>query len=122
LLLAIDAALRIEAKDRPQTVTDFQGLLNAPSTDDTVPHTATRDSAAGKVAEVTTDKPLVRQPLVTPSGAGLPARKKRRGAYLMGNIPGRETQEVLTAEGRRVIALYDLFARSNAENRAVATS
>jgi predicted dehydrogenase len=38
-------------------------------------------------------------------------------------LAGREAQEVLTAEeGRRVIALFDLFARSNAEKRAVATS
>lgn len=36
-------------------------------------------------------------------------------------LAGREPQEVLTAEdGRRVIALYDLFARSNAEGRAIA--
>ncbi len=36
-------------------------------------------------------------------------------------LAGREPQEALTArEGRRVIALYDLFRRSNAERRAVA--
>jgi predicted dehydrogenase len=35
-------------------------------------------------------------------------------------LAGREPQEALTArEGRRVIALYDLFARSNAEGRAI---
>ena len=38
-------------------------------------------------------------------------------------IAGREPQQVLSAEeGRRVIALYDLFARSNAEGRAVAVA
>jgi predicted dehydrogenase len=36
-------------------------------------------------------------------------------------LAGREPEEVLTAqEGRRVIALYDLFQRSSAERRAVA--
>ena len=36
-------------------------------------------------------------------------------------LAGREAQEALTArEGRRVIALYDLFQRSNAERRAIA--
>jgi predicted dehydrogenase len=36
-------------------------------------------------------------------------------------LAGRELEEVLTAQaGRRVIALYDLFQRSNAERRAVA--
>jgi predicted dehydrogenase len=36
-------------------------------------------------------------------------------------LKGREPQEALTArEGRRVIALYDLFQRSNAERRAIA--
>jgi predicted dehydrogenase len=36
-------------------------------------------------------------------------------------LAGREPEEVLTAqEGRRVIAFYDLFQRSNAERRAVA--
>ena len=36
-------------------------------------------------------------------------------------LAGREPEEVLTAqEGRRVIALYDLFQRSNLERRAVA--
>ena len=36
-------------------------------------------------------------------------------------LAGREPEEVLTAqEGRRVIALYDLFQRSNAERRTVA--
>ena len=35
-------------------------------------------------------------------------------------LAGREPQEVLNArEGRRVIALYDLFQRSNAERRAL---
>jgi predicted dehydrogenase len=35
-------------------------------------------------------------------------------------IAGREPQEVLTArEGRRVIALYEMFQRSNAERRAI---
>jgi predicted dehydrogenase len=35
-------------------------------------------------------------------------------------ITGRADQEILTArEGRRVIALYDLFQRSNAERRAI---
>ena len=35
-------------------------------------------------------------------------------------LAGREPQEALTArEGRRVIALYDLFQRANAERRAV---
>src|SRR5580692_459642 len=36
-------------------------------------------------------------------------------------LAGRESEEALTAqEGRRVIALYDLFQRSNLERRAVA--
>jgi predicted dehydrogenase len=36
-------------------------------------------------------------------------------------IAGREPQEALTArEGRRVIALYNLFQRSHAERRAIA--
>ena len=36
-------------------------------------------------------------------------------------LAGREPQEAVTAEqGRRVIALHDLFRRSNAERRAVA--
>ena len=36
-------------------------------------------------------------------------------------LAGREAQQVLTGEeGRRVIELYDLFVRSNAEGRAVA--
>ena len=36
-------------------------------------------------------------------------------------LAGREPEEALTArEGRKVIALYDLFQRSNAERRAVA--
>jgi hypothetical protein len=36
-------------------------------------------------------------------------------------LAGREPEEALTAqEGRRVIALYDLFQRSNAARRAVA--
>jgi predicted dehydrogenase len=41
--------------------------------------------------------------------------------HFLGVLAGREPQEALTArEGRRVIALYDLFQRSNAERRAVA--
>jgi hypothetical protein len=36
-------------------------------------------------------------------------------------LAGRESEEALTAqEGRRVIAFYDLFQRSNAERRALA--
>jgi hypothetical protein len=36
-------------------------------------------------------------------------------------LAGREPEEALTVqEGRRVIALYDLFQRSNAERRALA--
>ena len=36
-------------------------------------------------------------------------------------LAGREPEESLTSRaGRRVIALYDLFQRSNAERRAVA--
>ncbi|HEY3624176.1 MAG TPA: hypothetical protein VGL12_17610 [Roseiarcus sp.] len=36
-------------------------------------------------------------------------------------IAGREPEEALTArDGRRVVALYDLFQRSNAKRRAVA--
>jgi predicted dehydrogenase len=36
-------------------------------------------------------------------------------------LAGKESEEALTAqEGRRVIAFYDLFQRSNAERRALA--
>jgi predicted dehydrogenase len=43
--------------------------------------------------------------------------------HLLDVLAGREPEEALTAqEGRRVIALYDLFQRSNAERRAVADS
>ena len=35
-------------------------------------------------------------------------------------LAGREPQQILTGEeGRRVIALYDMFVRSNAERRAL---
>ena len=45
----------------------------------------------------------------------------RSTRHFLDVLAGREPQEVLTArEGRRVIALYDLFQRSNAEGRAVA--
>jgi predicted dehydrogenase len=45
----------------------------------------------------------------------------RSTRHFLDVLAGREAQEVLTArEGRRVIALYDLFARSNAEGRAIA--
>jgi predicted dehydrogenase len=41
--------------------------------------------------------------------------------HFLGVLAGREPEEALTArEGRKVIALYDLFQRSNAERRAVA--
>ena len=44
----------------------------------------------------------------------------RSTRHFLDVLAGREPQEVLTArEGRRVIALYDLFQRSNAERRAV---
>jgi len=44
----------------------------------------------------------------------------RSTKHFLDVIAGRAPQEVLTArEGRRVIALYDLFQRSNAERRAV---
>lgn len=44
----------------------------------------------------------------------------RSTRHFLDVLAGREAQEVLTArEGRRVIALYDLFQRSNAERRAV---
>ena len=43
----------------------------------------------------------------------------RSTRHFLDVLAGREPQEVLTArEGRRVIALYDLFQRSNAERRA----
>ena len=45
----------------------------------------------------------------------------RSTRHFLDVLAGREAQEILTArEGRRVIALYDLFQRSNAEARAVA--
>jgi len=45
----------------------------------------------------------------------------RSTRHFLDALAGREPQEALTArEGRRVIALYDLFQRSNAERRAVA--
>jgi predicted dehydrogenase len=45
----------------------------------------------------------------------------RSTRHFLDVLAGREKQEILTArEGRRVIALYDLFQRSNAEGRAVA--
>jgi predicted dehydrogenase len=45
----------------------------------------------------------------------------RSTRHFLDVLAGREPQEVLTAqEGRRVIALYDLFQRSNAERRTVA--
>jgi predicted dehydrogenase len=47
----------------------------------------------------------------------------RSTRHFLDVLAGRAAQEVLTAqEGRRVIALYDLFARSNAEERVVAAS
>jgi predicted dehydrogenase len=45
----------------------------------------------------------------------------RSTRHFLDVLKGREPQEALTArEGRRVIALYDLFQRSNAERRAIA--
>jgi len=45
----------------------------------------------------------------------------RSTRHFLDVLAGREPQELLTArEGRRVIALYDLFQRSSAEGRAVA--
>ena len=45
----------------------------------------------------------------------------RSTRHFLDVLAGREAQETLTArEGRRVIALYELFQRSNAERRAVA--
>jgi predicted dehydrogenase len=45
----------------------------------------------------------------------------RSTRHFLDVLAGREPQEILTArEGRRVIALYDLFQRANAEGRAVA--
>jgi len=45
----------------------------------------------------------------------------RSTCHFLDVLAGRASQEILTArEGRRVIALYDLFQRSNAEGRAVA--
>lgn len=45
----------------------------------------------------------------------------RSTRHFLDVLAGREPQEALTArEGRRVIALYDLFQRSNSERRAVA--
>ncbi len=45
----------------------------------------------------------------------------RSTRHFLDALAGREPQEILTArEGRRVIALFDLFQRSNAEARAVA--
>jgi predicted dehydrogenase len=44
----------------------------------------------------------------------------RSTKHFLDVLAGREAQEVLTArEGRRVIALYDLFQRANAERRAI---
>ena len=44
----------------------------------------------------------------------------RSTRHFLDVLAGRAPQEMLTArEGRRVIALYDLFQRSNAEGRAV---
>ncbi len=44
----------------------------------------------------------------------------RSTRHFLDVLAGREPQEVLTArEGRRVIAMYDLFQRSNAERRAL---
>ena len=44
----------------------------------------------------------------------------RSTRHFLDVLAGREPQETLTArEGRRVIALYDLFKRSNAERRAI---
>jgi predicted dehydrogenase len=45
----------------------------------------------------------------------------RSTRHFLDVIAGREPQEALTSrEGRRVIAMYDLFQRSNAERRAIA--
>jgi predicted dehydrogenase len=45
----------------------------------------------------------------------------RSTRHFLDVIAGREPEEILTAkEGRKVIALYELFRRSNAEGRAVA--
>jgi predicted dehydrogenase len=45
----------------------------------------------------------------------------RSTRHFLDVLLGREPEEALTAQqGRRVIALYDLFQRSNAERRAVA--
>jgi predicted dehydrogenase len=45
----------------------------------------------------------------------------RSTRHFLDVLAGREPEEALTAqEGRRVIALYDLFQRSNAERRALA--
>jgi predicted dehydrogenase len=45
----------------------------------------------------------------------------RSTRHFLDVLAGREPQEILTArEGRRVIALYDLFQRSNAEGRRLA--
>jgi len=47
----------------------------------------------------------------------------RSTRHFLDVLMGREPEEALTArEGRRVIALYDLFQRSNAERRAMAGS
>jgi predicted dehydrogenase len=47
----------------------------------------------------------------------------RSTRHFLDVLAGRAAQEVLTAqEGRRVIALYDLFTRSNAEERVVVAS
>jgi predicted dehydrogenase len=44
----------------------------------------------------------------------------RSTRHFLDVLAGREPQELLTArEGRRVIAMYDLFQRSNAERRAL---
>ena len=41
--------------------------------------------------------------------------------WIAARVAGKESEEALTAqEGRRVIAFYDLFQRSNAERRALA--
>ena len=45
----------------------------------------------------------------------------RSTRHFLDVLAGRAPEELLTArEGRRVIALYDLFQRSNAEGRRVA--
>jgi hypothetical protein len=44
-----------------------------------------------------------------------------RESYFLDVLAGRESPEALTArEGRRVIAMYEMFKRGNAEGRAVA--